>query len=113
VPKSPGARGAGEAKSGKPWSVQFAASAAREIRGYRLDDPRFRPTLRELVDALKRNPLQYPKKHGKLKHARAVSLKYGETSWRIVFTVSETEHLVHVLSVGPHDIAYERAERRV
>lgn len=113
MPKPPRARGTGEATSGRPWAVGFGTSAARDVRGYGLDDPRFRPTLRELVEALKQNPLQFPTKRGKLKHARAASLKFGGSSWRLVFAVSMTEHRVRILSVGPHDTAYDRAKRRI
>lgn len=102
-----------EATDPLPWTVEFATSAAREIRGYGLDDPRFRPTLRELVDALKQHPLQFPTKRGKLEGARAASLRFAATSWRLVFVVNLSLHRVRVLSVAPHDAAYDRAKRRI
>lgn len=108
-----GSRPERAARASQSWSVEFATSAAREIRGYGLDDARFRPTLRELVDALKCDPLQFPTKRGKLKNARAASLKFGSSTWRAVFVVNVAEHTVRVLSVGPHDVAYERAQRRI
>ncbi len=108
-----GRRAAAKARVTKPWSVEIGTSAARDVRGYGLDDTRFRPTLRELVEALKRNPLQFPTKRGKLKNARAAGLKFGSSTWRIVFVVNVAEHAVRILSVGPHDVAYERAQRRI
>lgn len=95
------------------WAVEFASSAAREIRGYGLDDSRFRPTLRELLEALKQNPLQFPTKRGKLKGARAASLRFAATSWRLVFVVNLSQRRVRVLSIAPHDAAYDRAQRRI
>jgi mRNA-degrading endonuclease RelE of RelBE toxin-antitoxin system len=97
----------------KLWSVEFATSAARELRAYRLDDARFRPTLHELIETLKHNPLQFPTKRGKLENARAASLKFASSTWRLVFIVSVAEHSVRILSVGPHDVAYGRAQRRI
>jgi mRNA-degrading endonuclease RelE of RelBE toxin-antitoxin system len=111
VPK--GSRPEGVARASQSWIVEFATSAAREIRGYGLDDTRFRPTLRELVESLKRNPLQFPTKRGKLKNARAANVRFGSNSWRLVFVVSIAERRVRVLSVGPHDAAYARAQRRI
>ena len=112
MPKPPRAANR-EATGPRPWAVEFAASAAREIRGYGLDDPRFRPTLRELLEALKKNPLQFPTKRGKLKGARAAGLRFAGASWRVVFVVSVSQHRVRILSVAPHDAAYDRAERRL
>jgi hypothetical protein len=74
---------------------------------------RFRPTLRELLEALRDDPLQFPTKRGKLKNARSASLRFAATSWRLVFDVNVSQHLVRVLSIAPHDAAYYRAERRV
>jgi mRNA-degrading endonuclease RelE of RelBE toxin-antitoxin system len=91
----------------------FAKSAARDIRGYGLDDPRFRPTLRGLIVKLKQNPQQFPTKRGKLKNARAAPLNFGNAVWRLVFTVDARERVVHVLAIGPHDDAYARASRRI
>jgi mRNA-degrading endonuclease RelE of RelBE toxin-antitoxin system len=101
------------AEGPRPWTVEFATSAAREIRGYGLDDARFRPTLRELLEALKQNPLQFPAKRGKLKDARAAGLRFAGASWRLVFVVSISQHRVRVVSVAPHDAAYDRAKRRI
>jgi len=101
------------ATSGGPrWQVQFETGAARDVRGYDLDDPRFRPTVRALVEDLKRDPFSFPKKRGKLKNARAASLRFANVAWRVVFTINESRRLVRILSVGPHDVAYERATRR-
>lgn len=109
----PNPRGAAGPVGSRPWVVEFASSAAREIRGFGLDDERFRPSLRELLEALKENPLQFPTKRGKLKGARAASLRFAATSWRLVFVVNVSQRRVRVLSVGPHDVAYDRAERRI
>ena len=102
-----------EAVDPRPWAVEFGTGAAREIRGYGLDDARFRPTLRELLNRLKQNPLQFPTKRGKLKGARAAGLRFAGVSWRVVFIVNISQHRVRVLSVAPHDAAYDRAERRL
>jgi mRNA-degrading endonuclease RelE of RelBE toxin-antitoxin system len=111
VPK--GRRADAERRATKLWSVEIGASAARDIRAYGLDDARFRPTLRELVEELKRNPLHFPTKRGNLKNARAANLSFQGSSWRLVFVVSVVEHRVRILAVGPHDVAYDRAARRI
>jgi mRNA-degrading endonuclease RelE of RelBE toxin-antitoxin system len=95
------------------WVVEFAPSAGREIRGLSLEDPNFTPTLLKIVEALQCDPLQFPKKRGKLKSARAAALRFYGVSWRLVFIVGTKERRVRVLAIGPHDVAYERAERRI
>ncbi len=79
-----------------------------------LTNPAFRPILAELVASLKHDPKQYPKKSGKLADARAASLRYrGRASWRAVFRLDEADRSVLVLSLGPHDDAYDAAKRRM
>ena len=75
-------------------------------------DPRFTPTLRELVNALRANPKQFPKKHGKLADARSADLKFENVTYRAVFTLDEAARIVYVLSLDPHDVAYKKAVRR-
>lgn len=78
-----------------------------------LANPAFRPKLAHLVAELKRDPKQFPKKSGKLANARAASLRYrGRESWRAVFRLDEAERSVYVMSLAPHDDAYDAAKRR-
>jgi mRNA-degrading endonuclease RelE of RelBE toxin-antitoxin system len=73
----------------------------------------FRPTLAELVVALKTDPKRFPKKHGRLSSARAAPLTFRGTEWRAVFTLDEEDRTVTVWALGPHDRAYEEAARRI
>lgn len=69
--------------------------------------PNFRPTIGELVQALSTNPKQFPKKHGALRDCRAAPLRFNDgVVWRALFEVYESERLVLVVSLGPHDHAY-------
>jgi hypothetical protein len=78
-----------------------------------LTDPSFSPTLEELLGLLEQNPKQFPKKKGKLKGARAASLKFKKVSFRAVFVLDEASRQVLVLSLDPHDVAYQRATKRL
>jgi hypothetical protein len=78
-----------------------------------LDDARFSPTLRELVQALEANPKQFPKKLGKLKDARAAHLRFTDVEYVAVVVLDEVSRSVKVLSLDPHDRAYEKAVRRI
>ena len=75
-------------------------------------DARLRPSLEELFAQLKTDPKQFPLKSGKLKGHRAARLRFAGNQWRCVFRVRETERIVEVQALGPHDAAYEEAERR-
>ena len=97
----------------KPWIVKLHRQVGKEVAGYGLADRRFSPSLRELIDALSANPKQFPRKKGKLKDARAAGLKFEKVTFRAVFTLDEAARLVLVLSLDPHDVAYDRATRRV
>jgi hypothetical protein len=45
---------------------------------------------------------------------RAARVRFrGREAWRAVFIVHERARLVNVLSLGPHDRAYEDAARRL
>jgi hypothetical protein len=78
------------------------------------DSEIFRPTIGQLIDALKSNPKQFPKKNGPLKDARAADLRFAEgVVWRAVFTVDESGRTVKVLSLSRHDVAYNEATRRI
>lgn len=93
--------------------MEFHREVGKDIAGYGLCDRRFTPTIRELVDALKANPKQFPKKQGALKSARAADLKFENVTFRAVFILDEAARLVFVLSLDPHDEAYGKAERRI
>jgi hypothetical protein len=67
-----------------------------------------------LIASLRRDPKQYPKKTGPLQNARAARLRFrNREAWRAVFVVDEHMRRVNVLSLGPHDRAYEEAVRRI
>jgi hypothetical protein len=66
-----------------------------------------------LSDQLASNPKQFPKKSGKLATMRAAEIRFADgVVWRAVFELSESERVVRVLALGPHDEAYEAAQRR-
>jgi hypothetical protein len=74
----------------------------------------FAPTLGELIASLRRDPKQYPKKARPLQNARAARLRFrSREAWRAVFVVDERTRQVSVLSLGPHDRAYDEAVRRI
>jgi hypothetical protein len=96
------------------WRLRFHPQVLRDIGEYGLQNRDFRPTLLALNIELRSNPKQFPKKSGRLKNARAAPLRYrGRHSWRAVFVLDECAREVFVLSLGPHDHAYEAAVRRV
>jgi mRNA-degrading endonuclease RelE of RelBE toxin-antitoxin system len=97
----------------RPWEVLFHRAVGDDISRCGLDDTRFSPTLRELVDALEANPKQFPKKLGKLKNARAAHLRFTDVEFVAVFVLDEAARRVKVLSLDPHDRAYEKAVRRI
>jgi mRNA-degrading endonuclease RelE of RelBE toxin-antitoxin system len=97
--------------AGGAWQVLLHRRVAKQISGYGPRD--FRPALAELNGELRRDPKQFPKKSGALREFRAVSLRYrGTTSWRLVFRIDERRREVQIVSLGPHDEAYEVAARR-
>lgn len=106
------------------------ASAAPDARRYRVElHPRvaktvalhgglgtalFRPSLNAALDELEIDPKRYPKKQGRLRAARALPLRYSQSVvWRMVYTIDERARVVRIVGLGPHDRAYEEAERRI
>jgi hypothetical protein len=113
--KPPGRRSSDTAaQDGRRWRVRFHREPAKIVAAYDGHDPAFRPTLRELIDALATNPKQFEKKRGKLKDCRAVDVTFRDgVVWRAVFVVDESARDVKVLAFGPHDGAYADAMRRL
>jgi hypothetical protein len=67
-----------------------------------------------LFAELETNPKQFPKKKGKLKDARAADVSFADgVTWRAVFTLVEDTRIVKVLSLAPHDVAYDEAKGRL
>jgi hypothetical protein len=97
----------------KGWIVQLHRDVAKDVTDYGLSNTDFTPTLAELVASLEHDPKKFPKKKGKLKDARAADLKYRAVTFRAVFVLNEAARVVRVLSLDPHDAAYEKATRRV
>src|SRR5580658_1475727 len=110
----PNGTGCGTATpEGPPWRVPWARKPEKVARRYGLHSAIFRPTLGQLVRLLEIEPKRFPKKRGRLRDARAAELLFADgIAWRAVFTVSESTRTVRILAVGPHDRAYEEAERR-
>jgi hypothetical protein len=78
------------------------------------DSSLFRPTIAALIAALKHDPKRFPKKHGKLKDARASETHFADgVTWRAVFIVNEQARTVRVIALAPHDVAYSDAEDRI
>jgi hypothetical protein len=96
----------------KQWEVVLHREVGKDVSGYALCDPKFTPPLRQLFDALKANPKQFRKKRGKLADARSADLKYGDITFRAVFTTNEAARIVYVLALDQHDVAYRKATRR-
>jgi mRNA-degrading endonuclease RelE of RelBE toxin-antitoxin system len=67
-----------------------------------------------VIETLRDNPKTYPKKSGSLKDARAASLRFADgVAWRAVYTIDERNGIVFIVSIGPHDVAYAEAKRRI
>jgi hypothetical protein len=102
-------------RAGQPWRVELHSQVAKIIAQHGgIDAGVFRPSIGSLIEDLRANPKQYPKKAGKLKTLRAANLAFGDgVTWRAVFALDEAKRSVRVLSLGPHDTAYSDAKRRI
>jgi hypothetical protein len=100
---------------GRPWDVKFHRDVAKTVaKNGGENSPTFTPTVRDFKTALASNPKQFPKKSGKLKDARATHLRFADgVEWVAVYSIDEKNRVVRVLSLGPHDRAYEDAEKRI
>lgn len=95
------------------WRVELHREVAKLIAKHGDEDAVFRPTLSELLRALETNPKQFPKNRGALRHARAADVTYADgITWRAVFTLDDDTRVVRILSLAPHDAAYDEAKRR-
>ncbi len=95
------------------WKVELHPAVAKDFAHYGLSDPAFTPTLHELIDALETNPKQFKKKRGPIAGTRAAALKYHNVAYRADFILDEAARVVFVLSLDPHDEAYQKARRRL
>lgn len=95
-----------------PWRIKFHREVAKFVGGYGLSNQRFSPSLRELVEALRSDPKQFPAKKGALRGMRAARLTFQDVAFRAVFRVDDGKRTVYVLALGPHDVAYRDAARR-
>jgi hypothetical protein len=113
--KPPGRRSSDTAaQDGHRWRVSFHREPAKIVAAYDRNDRIFRPTLRELIDALATNPKQFEKKRGPLRDCRAVDVTFRDgIVWRAVFVLDESARCVRVLALGPHDAAYADVIRRL
>ena len=93
--------------------MKFHRDVAALIEQHDLTDPVFAPTLEKLIDDLQSDPKQFSKKAGKLKTARAAPIRFNKANWRAVFTLCESERFVLIIALGPHDVAYTDAARRI
>jgi hypothetical protein len=85
----------------------------KAIVEFGLENRDFRPTLGALMSDLRRDPKRFPKKSGALRGMRAAPLRFRGRAWRAVFRVDDVHREVDVVSVGPHDTAYDVACRRM
>lgn len=84
------------------------------MRAGGLDSRAFRPPLRWLYRALQQNPKQFIKKKGALAHVRAANIRFADgVEWRAVFGLDEQRRTVHLVALGPHDVAYAQGKRRL
>ena len=99
---------------GNEWTIRLHPRVLRDVSEFGLQNRDFRPTLAALSIELRRNPKQFAKKSGCLHGTRAARLRYrGRDAWRAVFQLDERAREVLVLSLAPHDEAYEVAARRM
>lgn len=100
---------------GGRWRVKLHREVAKVVEAYGgLDADIFRPKIAALIDELEHDPKRFPKKKGALAGARSAPLTFGAgVVWRCVFTLNEKTRSVKVLSLGPHDEAYDLARRRI
>ena len=111
-----GARSSGSvAQDGAQYRVELHPQVAKIVAAHGgAGASVFRPSIGDLIDELEVDPKRYPKKHGKLKSARAAPLRYMQNvTWRAVYTIDEDARVVLILGLGPHDQAYDDAERRI
>ncbi len=97
----------------RPWKVKLHREVGKDVTHYGLSNPNFTPTLADLIGELERDPKQFPKKKGQLQGTRAAELKYYNVVYRADFTLDEAARLVFIVSLEPHDKAYEKAKRRL
>lgn len=95
------------------YDVRLISAAEKEVEKLIGKHPEALQELEELLIALETQPQIFPKKQGKLKSCRAASLKVGSNAWRLIFRIKEKQNEVEILALGPHDDAYDAAERRV
>lgn len=97
----------------RAWSVKAHHDVRKLLVKYGRRSDVFRPTLEALFESLETNPKQYPKKRGDLKGRRAAPITFADdVVWRAVFDLDESSRAVRILSLGPHDQAYDEAKRR-
>ena len=113
--KPPGDQSSGTpAPAGRPWRVELHRAVAKLIARCDLEDATFRPTIGELLIALRSDPKRFEKKQGQLAGTRAADIWYADgVAWRAVFMLDEEARVVKLLSLGPHDVAYGQAKRRL
>ena len=111
--KPPDLSNATAAPDDRLWRVRLHREVQKVVALHGQDSEIFRPTIGQLIDALKSNPKQFPKKNGPLKDARAADLRFANgIVWRAVFTVYEADRTVKLL-LARHDDAYNEAMRRI
>jgi hypothetical protein len=101
-----------------PGGLRYRVSLHREVaktiasRGG-AGSEEFRPRLSELFEQLATDPKRFSKKAGLLQNVRAARLILQPgVAWRAVFTIDDSQMLVRVIALGPHDDAYRDATRR-
>jgi mRNA-degrading endonuclease RelE of RelBE toxin-antitoxin system len=92
------------------WKVDLSKAASRVLTRHRHDED-FCPTIEEVIAELKRDPKQFPKKHGRLEGIRAAPLRYRNAPWRIPYLIDEEQRIVTVITIDKHDAAYRAAGR--
>jgi hypothetical protein len=97
------------------WSVKLHAKVIKTIAAHGgLQSGAFRPDIGDLIDHIRQNPKQFPKKQGALRDLRAADVIFADGMvWRAVYTLDEATRTVRVVALGPHDAAYRDAERRL
>lgn len=95
------------------YRYEFDPACARDLRKLtRRDVPLLLALVIEHLPAILRDPYALgEKKRGKLANVRAYNFRAHNVAYRLVYGVHQ--EVVVLVSVGPHDAAYDAAERRV
>ncbi len=98
-----------------PFALLIYGPAEKDFKQLLRDNPDLRDdVLDKAFPAIKNNPFTAgrPKK-GTLKGVYAYDLKSRNVVYRLCYLIEQKLHTVFIISLGIHDLTYQRAEHRV